>query len=149
MLLDIQKQPDVNDKYLDLTLKNEKGENISISDYVSKNKYTLIDFWASWCAPCHKEIPTLTEAYRKYKDKGFEIVGVSLDEDAERWKSTISQKGLQWPQMSDLGGWESIACAEYSIQAIPLVYLVDKGGTIIAKNLRGEDLLNKLEELFK
>lgn len=148
-LLSTQKQPEINDKYIDLTLKNENGENISLSNYVSKNKYTLIDFWASWCAPCHKEIPTLAEAYKKYKDRGFEIVGISLDEKEEQWHNTISQKKLTWPQMSDLGGWTSEAALEYQIQAIPLVYLVDNEGTIVAKNLRGPQLLNKLEELFK
>ena len=123
--------------------KNNFREEVLCSD-----KPVLLDFWASWCGPCRAEMPTVVEAYTKYHDKGFEVVGVSLDNDKDSWVKAIADLQMPWPQMSDLKGWESEACAVYHVQAIPANVLIDEKGDIIAKDLRGEDLLNKMKELL-
>ena len=130
----------------DFTLNNQSGQPVSLSSF--KGKYTLIDFWASWCGPCRQENPNIVQAYNTYKPKGFEILGVSLDEKREAWEKAIEQDKLAWTQVSDLKGWQSDAAAQYGIKAIPMNYLLDKEGKIIAKNLRGEDLVAKLKEIL-
>lgn len=137
------------EKYIDFTLESPEGKPVKLSDYVSKNAYTLIDFWASWCGPCKREMPTVVEAYEKYKGKGFGVIGVSLDNNAESWKNAIKDLNMTWPQMSDLKGWECEGAALYGIRAIPATVLVDQQGTIIARNLRGSALMRKLGELMK
>lgn len=134
--------------YKDITLKDPLGNNISLSDYVGKHKVVLIDFWASWCGPCIKEMPHVIEAYNQYKDKGFEIVGISMDEDQSRWLGAIDRLNMTWPQMSDLKGWKSAAAKLYGINSIPFTLLIDKDGKIIDSNLRGTQLLTKLQELL-
>lgn len=137
------------EKYIDFTLESPEGKPVKLSDYVSKNAYTLIDFWASWCGPCKREMPTVVEAYNKYKGKGFGVVGVSLDNNGESWKKAIKDLNMTWPQMSDLKGWECEGAALYGVRAIPATLLVDQQGTIIARNLRGSALMKKLSELMK
>ena len=110
--------------------------------------YVLIDFWASWCGPCRKENPFNVALYNQYKDKGFEIYGVSLDQDPTRWKGAIEKDGLTWNHVSDLKGWSSAAGQLYGIRSIPSTVLLDPAGKIIAKNLRGEALAAKLAEVF-
>ena len=134
--------------YKDIKLKDALGNDIALSDYVGKNKVVLIDFWASWCGPCIKEMPYVVDAYKQYKDKGFEIVGISMDEDQGRWLGTIDRLGMTWPQMSDLKGWKSAAAKLYGIDSIPYTLLLDEDGKIIDSNLRGTQLLNKLQELL-
>ena len=143
-----QESTAIGHEYTDLKMDDPNGKSMKISDYVGKSKYVLIDFWASWCGPCRAEMPTVVEAYTKFHDKGFEVVGVSLDEDKDAWVKAIADLKMPWPQMSDLKGWESEACAVYHVQAIPANVLVDEQGNIIAKDLRGEDLLNKMGELL-
>jgi peroxiredoxin len=128
------------------TMDDPSGKKISISQF--KGKYVLIDFWASWCEPCRKENPNVVAAYKKYKDKNFTILGVSLDEDAEAWKKAIIEDGLTWEHMSDLKSWETPIRAAYDFESIPYNVLVDPDGNIIASSLRGEDLLKTLEELL-
>ena len=134
--------------YTDLQQASPEGKTVKVSDYVGKNQYVLIDFWASWCGPCRAEMPTVVEAYTKFHDKGFEVVGVSLDNEKDAWVKAIEKLQMPWPQMSDLKGWESEAAAAYNVRAIPANVLIDKNGKIIAKDLRGEDLLNKMAELL-
>ncbi len=136
-------------KYSDFTMFDPAGKEISLSDYAGKGKYVLIDFWASWCGPCIKEMPTLVEAYKLYKNKNFEIVGVSLDAKAEPWKAAIQKYNMTWPQMSDLRQWDTQARVIYNFSSIPHTVLLDPDGIIIAKNLRGTKLLDKLQTLVK
>ena len=139
----------VGQKYTDIALKGTKGEVVRVSDYVTRNKYTLIDFWASWCGPCRAEMPNVVKAYSLYHKKGFEVVGVSLDNNRQAWLKAIAALKMPWPQMSDLKGWQSAGAAAYNVKAIPSNALIDANGNIIAKDLRGDDLQNKLAELFK
>ena len=114
-----------------------------------RGKVVLVDFWASWCAPCRKELPNVKRCYEKYKSKGFEILGVSLDKDRAAWLEAISKEGLTWPQVSDLKFWQSEACQIYAVQSIPYTVLIDKEGKIIATDLRGAELDKKLAEVLK
>lgn len=139
----------VGQQYTDLAMPNPKGKTIRVSDYVKKNKYTLIDFWASWCGPCRAEMPTVVKAYNLYHKKGFEVVGVSFDSNKAAWVKAIAQLKLSWPHMSDLKGWGCAASAVYNVKGIPANVLVDSQGVIVAKNLRGENLLNELAKLMK
>lgn len=138
----------IGKNYIDLTMENPNGETISLSDYAGKGKYVFIDFWAAWCGPCIQEMPNVVEAYSKYKEKGFEIVGVSLDQDKEEWIKGIKELNMTWPQMSDLKLWESEAVKLYGFRGIPHTVLLDREGKIIEKNLRGEALHQKLSELL-
>ena len=136
-------------KFADFEMKTPEGNNVKLSDFVSKNKYTLVDFWASWCGPCRQEMPNVVEAYKIYKPKGFEIVGVSLDRDEESWKKGIAELNITWPQMSDVKYWDCEAAKLYGVNAIPATVLIDQEGTIVERNLRGEALKKRLAELFQ
>ncbi|OJV83259.1 MAG: hypothetical protein BGO34_16415 [Bacteroidia bacterium 44-10] len=138
----------VGEKFVDFTLKDTEGNDVSLSDYAGKGNYVLVDFWAAWCGPCRQEMPNVVTAYEKYKAKGFEVVGVSLDQEHDRWVQGIKDLNMTWPQMSDLQYWNSKVVDLYAIQGIPHTVLLDKEGTIIEKNLRGEALDNKLAELM-
>ena len=144
-----QKATAIGQKFTDLSMTSADGKVMKISDYAGKQPLVLVDFWASWCGPCRAEMPSVLKAYEQYHAKGFEIVGVSLDQKKDAWLKAIDQLQLPWPQMSDLKGWESEACQKYNVTAIPSNVLLDKDGTIIAKDLRGEDLSRKVGELLK
>ncbi|MBN8860340.1 MAG: AhpC/TSA family protein [Sphingobacteriales bacterium] len=128
------------------TLNDVNGKPVALASF--KGKYTLLDFWASWCQPCRMENPTVVKAYDTYKSKGFDILSVSLDDKKENWEKAIAQDKLAWTHVSDLKGWKSEAAALYGVKAIPMNYLLDKDGKIIAKSLRGEDLIKKLGEVL-
>lgn len=124
------------------------GTKHSIKEYVGHGNYVLIDFWASWCGPCMAEMPVVKDCYEKYKSQGFNVVGISLDNNLQRWQKAIADKGLTWPQLSDLRGWQNAAAAVYDIHAIPYSLLCDGNGNIVAVNLRGNRLKEKLAEIY-
>lgn len=130
----------------EIELPNPDGKMVKLSDL--RGKYVMIDFWAAWCKPCREENPNVVRLYNQYKDKGFEVYGVSLDRTKEDWLKAISDDGLTWTHVSDLKYFNSAAAETYQIQAIPATYLIDPDGKIIAKDLRGPSLENKLIELF-
>ncbi len=132
----------------EINIPDVNGKNISLQSL--KGKYVLVDFWASWCMPCRKENPNVVEAYNKYKDKGFTVYSISLDDDIEKWKKAIEQDHLSWPyHVSELKGWESEVVHQFGIEGIPTNYLIDKEGIIIASNLRGKELENILTQVIK
>ncbi|WP_256005747.1 TlpA disulfide reductase family protein [Pedobacter deserti] len=128
------------------SVPDKNGKAVSLADF--KGKVVLVDFWASWCGPCRKENPNLVKAYEKYHDKGFEIIGISLDDKKDRWLAAIEADKLNWVHASDLKGWKSDLALEYGIKSIPMSFLVDASGKIIAKDLRGDALEKKLATLF-
>lgn len=130
----------------EIELPSPTGELVKLSDL--RGKYVLIDFWAAWCKPCRQENPNVVRLYNQYKDKGFEVFGVSLDRTKEDWVKAIADDKLTWTQVSDLKYFNSAAAELYQIQAIPATYMIDPDGKIIAKDLRGPSLENKLAELF-
>jgi peroxiredoxin len=130
----------------EISLPNPEGEVIKLSEL--QGKVVLIDFWASWCGPCRRENPNVVKVYDKYKDKGFEILGVSLDRSKDRWVKAIEQDGLEWLHVSDLKFWQSVAAKTYGVSSIPYTVLVDREGKIIASRLRGPSLEAKLAEIF-
>ncbi len=139
----------VGKTFTDIKGKTPEGKDAALSDYVGKGKYVLVDFWASWCPDCIAEIPTLVEAYNLYKDKGFEIVGYSLDRTNEDWVKGLKKYNITWPQISDLNAWESKPVADYGVSSIPHLVLLDKEGKIIARGLSSYEVVEKLGELLK
>ena len=130
----------------DFTQKDITGKDVSLSSY--KGNYVLLEFWASWCGPCRAENPNLRAAYEKYKDKGLNVLAVSLDDDAGKWKKAVEKDALPWAQVSDLKGWNNVAAVQYAVRAIPANFLIDPKGKIVKRDLRGEDLNKALAELF-
>jgi thiol-disulfide isomerase/thioredoxin len=114
-----------------------------------RGKYVLVDFWASWCGPCRGENPNVVKAYNTYKDKNFTVLGVSLDKEKQPWLDAIKADGLTWNHISDLKYWSSAAVSLYGFDGIPFNVLVDPAGKIVATNLRGADLENKLKDILK
>ena len=113
------------------------------------NKYVLLDFWASWCGPCMGEVPHLKKTYDEFHKKGFEIFGVSLDRDRDKWLDAVKQNNMNWIHVSSLDAFGNAAAEAYAVQAIPTNLLIDAEGKIVAKNLRGEELYEKIAELLK
>lgn len=138
----------VGKTFTDIVMPDPKEKEVKLSDYAGKGKVVLVDFWASWCPPCRRDMPHMVEVYKQYKNKGFEIVGISLDRTGDAWRKGINDLGITWPQMSDLKYWQSEGAALYGVNSIPHTVLIDKEGIIIAKDLRGKALDAKLKELF-
>ena len=131
----------------ELSLPSMTGDTIKLSNI--KGKIILIDFWASWCAPCRRNNPFLVYLYKKYKSKGLEIYGLSIDDEKERWLKAVRKDKLLWPQVMDNKGWDSPSALSYGVDAIPANFLLDKNRILIARNLEGLDLEKKIKELLK
>ena len=153
----VKKARDVADKikapvgtpYIDITVPDRSGKEIPLSDYVGEGKYVLLDFWASWCGPCMNEIPYLKEAYAKYHDRGFEIFGVSWDQVKEQWLEAVDSNGMEWVQTCPFEGFDGPGLTDYHINGIPSNYLIGPDGIVIARNLRGEKVLEKLDAIYE
>ena len=131
----------------DIALPNPQGDTLRLSDF--KGKVVLLDFWASWCAPCRRENPNVVNMYHLYKEDGFTVYSVSLDQNKDKWVDAIEKDGLVWPNhVSDLKGWGSVGGATYMVKSIPFTVLIDKEGNIIGTNIRGPELQNQLKAIF-
>ncbi|MDM1292684.1 TlpA family protein disulfide reductase [Sphingobacterium sp. N143] len=144
--LEVLKRSALGTPLLDFTQNDAEGKPVSFASF--KGKYVLVDFWASWCGPCRAENPNVLKAYNQYKDNNFTVIGISLDDNAEKWKKAIKDDGMPWTQLSSLQGFKNEVSTYYGIQGIPSSLLVGPDGKIIARNLRGASLQQKLNELF-
>ncbi|HEX2533285.1 MAG TPA: TlpA disulfide reductase family protein [Chitinophagaceae bacterium] len=136
----------VGESALAFVQQDLKGKKVGLGAY--KGKYVLVEFWASWCGPCRAENPNLLQAYQKFRGKGFSILSVSLDNNRDAWLGAVKKDGLPWTQVSDLKGWNNAVAVQYGIKAIPANFLVGPDGKIVALDLRGEALQQKLAELL-
>lgn len=135
--------------FTDLEMNDTTGTAHKLSEYVGKGKYVLVDFWASWCGPCRREMPHVKALYEKYKDKGFDIVGLSFDADKAAWVAAIKKLDIPWHHLSDLKGWQCVAGTTYGVNAIPATLLIGPDGKIVAANPGTEEVDKMLEKLLK
>lgn len=145
--IESNQNPKVGEKYVDFESIDQYGKKNKLSEI--KGKLTLLEFWASWCAPCRKDNKNLVDYYDEYKSLGFEIFQVSLDDSKEKWLEAIKQDNLQWTNVSELKGWKNNGAMIYGINLLPTNYLIDENGIIISKDLRGEELKQKIKEILE
>jgi peroxiredoxin len=145
--LEVLKRVEIGQKAPDFIMNDPKGKPVSLSSLLGKN-ILLVDFWAAWCGPCRAENPNVVKVFNEFKDKGFNILGVSLDQAANDWTRAINDDKLTWTHVSDLKYWNNAAARLYGVNSIPANFLLDRNGVIIARNLRGDDLYNKVKELL-
>ena len=139
--------PNIADNRLDFTVTSLKGDSIKLSSL--KGKVFLLDFWASWCSPCRYSNKHLVKLYSKYKDKGLEILSVSLDEEMKDWKKAVTKDKITWLQGIDTGGWDAMAAMKWRVDALPSSFLVNKNGDVVAINLEKDELEKKIKELLQ
>lgn len=144
--IELNKNPKIGEQFVDFEMSDQNGKTKKLSDY--KDKIILLEFWASWCKPCRLENPNLVKTYKKFKQYGFEIFAVSSDDEKDSWLGAIKKDKLNWVHVSDLKGYDNMAALIYGIYSWPNNFLIDKNGIIIACNLRGEKLNEKLAEIF-
>jgi thiol-disulfide isomerase/thioredoxin len=138
----------IGSQVADITMVDADGKVRHLSEWCGKGNYVLIDFWASWCGPCLQELPNVVNCYEKYHEKGFEIIGISFDNKQTPWIAAVKRLNMNWPQLSDLQGWKSLAAVTFGINSIPANILVDPQGRIVALDLRDVGLVNKLAEIY-
>lgn len=149
-VLDAQANVEPGKPYIDLIFRNTEGETVALSSLVDGGKWVLVDFWATWCGPCKREIPYLVDAYGEFAGKGFEIYGVSLDSDAEAWTNYVADNGMNWVNVLGTESEEARAQVDsYAVQSIPSNFLISPDGVIVATNLRGEAVREKLAEVLE
>lgn len=139
----------IGQHFIDMTIPSIDGKEIALSEIISKNKLTLIDCWASWCGPCRAEMPNVVELYKKYKSKGLEIVGISFDEDAQKWKEAVKTMNMTWPQLSELRSWDNKMTELYGVTSIPYTILINQDGIIVGKEMRGHELDRFIADFLK
>lgn len=144
-----KKQEIIGEKFLDLEEADVDGNMHRLSEYVGQGKWILVDFWASWCGPCHAEMPNVVAAYNKYHNKGFDVVGLSFDQDKDDWAMAIKEWEMPWIHLSDLKYWQSLAAQVYGVNSIPDNLLINPEGTVVARGLRGDALAARLAEIFE
>jgi peroxiredoxin len=144
--LEVLKKSMVGTQMIDFKQNDVNGKPVNLKSF--RGKYVLVDFWASWCGPCRAENPNILKAYNAYNDKGFTVIGISLDNNAANWKKAISDDKMPWTQLSDLKGWKNEVSAYYGIQSIPSNMLIDPSGKIVARDIRGAMLENTLKRLL-
>lgn len=139
----------VGSSFTDVEMADRNGKTITLSEVVEGNKYVLLDFWASWCGPCMRELPYLKSAYKRFRAKGFEIYGVTLDSDKDKWINAMDENKMIWPNVGKFDMPGNPAAGAYGVRSIPSSFLISGDGTIVARDLRGEALENKLSELLR
>ncbi|MCD8291741.1 MAG: TlpA family protein disulfide reductase [Prevotella sp.] len=145
----VEEQSEDNPNVISFTQNDMDNIPVDATDEFAKHKITIIDFWASWCPPCRREMPNLVNVYNNYKDKGLGIIGVSLDEDKEQWTDAVKGMNMTWTQVSDLQGWDNQVAVKYGVRSIPYTMIVDSKGKLIAKELRGEELETFVARYFQ
>lgn len=141
-----QVQPNITDSRLDFSLPDLKGDSLRLSSM--KGRVFLLDFWASWCVPCRFSNKNLVKLYAKYKDKGFEILGVSLDDKKTEWTKAVKKDKITWLQLNDSRGWDAMSAAKWQVDAIPASFLIDKDGNVVAINAEKKELEDKIRQLL-